>query len=187
LKVAAEEMETYVFERIQELAGNPDLLDRLVAEANERMQRQAPILAKRKGGLQKSLGDVKRSADRILAEWAALEAADGRLFLSEKLGELAQRRADLERGIGEIDEALKQLRQDIVSKETVRTMLAKVSEIYQELKPFEQKELMQLVVRRAEVSDKQITLELYGAPMTVAANGDGSGRLRSEPPNWLPR
>jgi hypothetical protein len=48
------------------------------------------------------------------------------------------------------------------------------------LTPFERKELMRLLLKRAEVGDRQIVLEIY--PVTTAPQGES----RSEAPNWLP-
>ena len=53
-----------------------------------------------------------------------------------------------------------------------------------ELTPFERKELIRLVLRRAEVGDRQIVLELYGTLTPEMATAQS--RSRSEPPNWLP-
>ena len=50
--------------------------------------------------------------------------------------------------------------------ETVRASLACFKDVYGQLTPFGRRELMRLLLRRAEVSDRQI--------------------VRSEAPNWLP-
>lgn len=53
-----------------------------------------------------------------------------------------------------------------------------------ELSPFEQKELIRLVLRRAEVGDRHVTLEIYPiAPQELAMP---QGASRSVTPNWLP-
>jgi len=50
--------------------------------------------------------------------------------------------------------------------------------------PLERKELMRLLLRRAEVSDRQIVLEIY--PIATPEMAAPQSRSRSEAPNWLP-
>ncbi len=184
LRVSATEVEGAVVQRIQELAAGDGLLERLVEGTNRRMLRQRPSLAARRRGLQKSLDEVKSEADKILVEWSALEGQAGRAFLADKLGELAQRRSDLERGIAEVDNGLRQLEREEVTAENVRAALSEFSGVYACLMPFERKELVRLVLHRAEVSERRMVLELY--PIRAPELKTAQSLLRSEPPNWLP-
>ena len=185
LRVVAEEVEGAILGRVRELAASDGLLERLVDETNRRVSRQKPALSARRRSLQKSLDGVRAQADKALAEWSALEEHAGRAFLTEKLGEPAQRRSDLERGVAEADEALQRVERDQVTAETVRSALSEASRVYACLTPFEQKELMRLVLHRAEVSERQILLELHAVPAPTLVMAQGLSR--SEPPNWYPR
>lgn len=74
-----------------------------------------------------------------------------------------------------------------MDSERVRAALCQVKELFGALKPYEQRELMQLVLHRAEVNEEEITLELYplteaGLPEKLGAEGD----LVRMPPDWLP-
>jgi chromosome segregation ATPase len=160
------------------------LVERLAEEKNRRMARERPALAARRRSLQKKLDRNKGHADKVLAACPALEEHAGRAFLTDKLGELAQRRSDLEQGIAEVDEALKRVELDQVTAETVRSTLREFSRVYACLTSFEQKELMRLVLRRAEISKRQIVLELHAVPAPRLAVAQSL--QRSEPPNWLP-
>ena len=71
-----------------------------------------------------------------------------------------------------------------MTPDAVRSALGKFSEVYACLTPFERKELIRLVLRRAEVGDRQVVRELYGTLTPEMATAQS--RLRSEPPNWLP-
>ena len=66
----------------------------------------------------------------------------------------------------------------------MRSALGKFSEVYACLTPFERKELIRLVLRRAEVSERQIVLELY--PIRGSQLEMAQSCLRSEPLDWLP-
>jgi site-specific DNA recombinase len=184
LRVSAEEIESAVLGRIQELAGDHDLLDRLVDETNRRLARQRPVLLNRRRRLQKGLDEVSSQAERILTEWTALDQEAGRAFLTEKLAGLAARRADLERGLIDAERALSQLEEGQVTARKVQAALGEFSKVYGCLTPHERKELIRLALRRVEVSDRQISMELYAfaAPQMEVAQS----RSRPEPPNWLP-
>ena len=184
LRVAAEEIEGAVVQRIGQLAAEDGLLERLAEETNRRMARQKPSLADRRRASQKSLDKVKAEADKLMGDWSGLEEEGGRAFLMDKLGALAERRSDLEHGIAETEKALKLLDGEQVTAEAVRAALAEFRDVYTCLTPFERKELMRLVLRRAEVSERQIVLELY--PVQVPHMEMAQSHSRSEPPNWLP-
>ena len=71
--------------------------------------------------------------------------------------------------------------------ELVRAALGQIKELFGALKPYEQRDLMRLVLHRAEVNEREITLEVYAMteadlPEKVVAEGD-MVRMR---PDWLP-
>lgn len=79
------------------------------------------------------------------------------------------------------------MEREAVDTGMVRAALGQVKELFGALKPYEQRELMQLVLRRAEINEREITLEVYALneaslPEKVGANGE-MVRMR---PVWLP-
>ncbi len=160
------------------------MLEFLVGETNKRMLRRRPVLERQRRSLQRTLDEVRAEADGILAGWTGLEQESGRSFLTEKLGELAERRNELEHGLADISHALAQIEGQRVTAETVRASLTRFKEVYEHLTPFERKELLRLLLHRAEVSDRQIVLEIY--PVTEQEMAMPQSRSRSEAPNWLP-
>ena len=179
--------------RLGELAREESLLERLVAETNARLQRQAPALLKQRRGLQKSLDEVNGTADRLLTGWASLDDDSvSNAFISEKLNQLSRQRGDLESGIAEIDSALEAARKQAVNVTEVRQALANIAEVYACLQPFEQKELMQLILQGAEISERQMVLEIRSEAFISADEPQrrevgAKGKVRFEPTNWLPR
>ena len=184
LRVAADEIEDAVAQRIQDIAADDRALEFLVGETNKRMLRRRPSLEKQRRGLQRTLDEVRSGADGILAGWAGLERESGRVFLTEKLSELARRRSDLEQSLIEVNQALAQIHEERVTAATVRASLTRFRDVYAHLKPGERKELMRLLVHRAEVSERQIVLEIY--PVTAPEMAMPQSRSRSEASNWLP-
>ena len=76
-----------------------------------------------------------------------------------------------------------------MSAEAVQLALANVDEVYEHLKPHERKELMRLLLQRAEVADHSIVLEIRGAACVGLADTRGAPRVgasRYEAPKWLP-
>lgn len=184
LRVAADEIEDAVAGRIQAIAADDEALEFLVGETNKRMLRRKPSLERQRRALQRTLDEVRAEAAAVLSEWASLEQESGRDFLTEKLGELAERRSELEHGLADISHALAQIEGQRVTAETVRASLTRFSDVYAHLTPFERKELLRLLLRRAEVGDRQIVLEIY--PVAVPHMAMPQNRSRSEAPNWLP-
>ncbi len=59
-----------------------------------------------------------------------------------------------------MDGALRHIQTGTLTAEPIRDALSYITEIYAQLKPLEQKELFRLLVKRAEVSERRIRLEL---------------------------
>ncbi len=67
--------------------------------------------------------------------------------------------------------------------------MANAHEVYEHLRPHERKELMRLLLQRAEVGDRSIVLEIRGAACAGLAETPGApgvGASRYEAPVWLP-
>lgn len=93
----------------------------------------------------------------------------------------------MEHGLAGVQQELNNLNQDAVDTELVRAALGQIIESFGALKPYEQRELMELVLKRAEINRGDITLGVYaltkaGLPEKVGAEGDMVRML----PDWLP-
>ena len=187
LKISADEMESAILERIKYLANNSITLERLTQETNIRLLKQKPALEKQRQCLQKSLAEVIGQADKLLEHLSNTGEQLGNEFVKEKLNSLAQRRAELETGITEADEALKQLNEQSVSAETVRSALANINDVYSQLKPFERRELIGLILKSAEVNEREIVLEIYAlGEQQVSPESIKQSEMVRLLPNWLP-
>ncbi len=178
MRIVASEVEDAVLGRLGTLASDERLLADLVTETNRRLSRQAPVLRKRLRALERERDQVRGEADQLLSEWASLADSPTRGFLTDRLDGLATRRSDLERGIGEAQEALRGIEGTAVAEATVREALANAHRVYEHLRPHERKELMRLLLKSVEVGDRRMVLELYGTTER--------GAPRSETMSWLP-
>jgi site-specific DNA recombinase len=162
LRVVAAEVEDAVIGRIAALAENTGLVEALVTETNARLQRRSPVLARQQKALGRRLADVKGQAGALLSQWEQLERDHGRGFITEKLAELSQRRTELEQGMEQVQATLGQVRTSAMTAKAVQDALRRVHELYGYLQPHEQKELIALVVRKVEVCDRALVLEING-------------------------
>ena len=133
--------------------------------------------------------DLRRyeEADKLLTELVSMDQQAGQSFVKGKLNDLGQRQTDLEHGLGEIQQELDRLGQEAVDAEMVRGALGQAKELFGALKPYEQRELMKLVLKRAEVNEREISLEVYA--LTAAASpgeGHAEGDVVRMRPVWLP-
>ena len=151
-----------------------------------------PGLVKQRQGLQKSLDEVNRTADRLLTGWASLEDdSASNAFISDKLHHLSAQRGDLESGIGEIDGALEAAQQQTVDVTDIRRAMGSITEVYNCLQPYERRELMQLILQGAEINEREMVLEIrtgacMGATDIKRGEVGAKGGLRFEAPDWLP-
>ncbi len=112
------------------------------------------------------------------------------MFVEEKLAELGKLRSGLQTSLEEIDTTVTQIRANAVDEEKVLSALKQFPKLYAQLAPFQRKELVRLVVAKAEVGDGVVRLHFHGKPAseatleTLRAPG-GSVPRRSERSNWL--
>ena len=187
MRVATHEVEEAIVDRLQLLAEDPELLDRLTDETNRRLQQSRPKLEHHRAGLEKDLKEVRAMADKLITELISMDQQAGQAFIKEKLNDLGQRQLDLEHGLAEVQLDLDGLDREAVDTELVRAALGQVKELFGALKPYEQKELMQLVLQRAEVSEREITSEVYALTAAPLPEKVGSaGEMVRMRPDWLP-
>ena len=139
LRVVADEIEGAVLDHIGELAQTEGLLERLVEETNTRLLKQKPALLRQQKALWRNLAEVNARAGSLLTEWSTVTADHGKRFVTEKLTELAERRAALERGVAELEQQLAKVQDKAVTAEVVRAALSQVQQVYACLKPYEQR------------------------------------------------
>lgn len=188
LRVSAGEVEGAVLARMQELGSDSELLDRVTIDTNTRLQRQLPKLRRRRASLLKTLAAVGAQAEHQLQGWSSLTDEQARTFATDALRALAKWRDDLKQGIADVDAEIQGLEGATVCAETVRETLGTIREVYECLQPYERKELVRLLLQRAEVGERRITLEIRGGlqvlPTTMAEAAKSRSRL--ERPSWLP-
>ena len=97
-------------------------------------------------------------ADKLITEWVSMDQQAGQSFVKEKLNGLGQRQMDLQHGLAEVQQEMDLMERESVNTDLVRTALGQVKELFGALKPYEQRELMQLVLQRAEVNEREIML-----------------------------
>ena len=187
MRVAAHDVEEAIVDRLRLLAEDHELLDRLTTETNRKLPQGRPKLARQQAGMEKDLKEVKTMADKLLTELGSMDQQTGQSFVKEKLNDLGQRQLDLEHGLAEVQQEMDSMEREAVDTGMVRAALGQVKELFGALKPYEQRELMQLVLQRAEINEREVTLEVYALneaslPETVGANGE-MVRMR---PDWLP-
>jgi hypothetical protein len=145
----------------------------VVAETNARLVARAPALEKQHKTLRRQRDRLNAEAGKLLRNWSDLRGSEAQGLLREQLEEVAQRRTDLER-----------------RPAVVRAALRDVGQVYAHLKPYEQRELMRLVVHKAEGGDEEIVLEVNGS-LAYAGTGKQKSVLNSsarfQSPDWLPK
>lgn len=104
MRVAAHEVEEVIVDRLQLLAGNQELLARLTAETNRKLQLGRPKLEREMAGLEKDLKEVKAMADKLLTELVSMDQQAGKSLVKDKLNDLGQRQMDLDHGLEEVQQ-----------------------------------------------------------------------------------
>ncbi len=192
LRIPAGEVEKVVLSRIRELAKKPALLTPLVAETNRRLTDELPELEARRKVAVQELAAVSADADATFRHAAALDGSAASVFVREKLERLAVQRKGLESTVVELDDAIDKIRRTAVDQEKVVAAINRFRKVYAKLQPYQRKEMIRLVVARAEVSELSLRLQLHGNPASEEVfekikAPEGGPLRRFEPFKWLRR
>jgi site-specific DNA recombinase len=188
MRVAAEEVEGAVMQRIKYLASDSDMLQRLTKETNTRLLKRKPALERQRQGLLKKLAEVKGQASKLLDHWSSLKDQAGDGFVKEKLNDLERQKTELETGLLEADESLRQIQEQAVTVDAVKQALTRIDEVYEHLMPFEKRDLMRLVLKQVDVNERQIALQIYalGEEHMSLCQNVKPGEVVRPSLNWLP-
>jgi hypothetical protein len=114
--------------------------------------------------LQKELEIIRNFADGILAKWAQPANSEASAFLKNKQEELATRRTEMESGLASLEAMITEIEREAVTQELVTMALGKITGVFGALPRYQKKEMIRLVLHRAEISDSRLRLALHGRP-----------------------
>jgi hypothetical protein len=158
----------------------------IIKSTNKKLQKELPQLKEQKTLLQKELTEIKNFADGIMDKWASMVGEDSSLFLKEKLDKLGKRRKEIETGIQTLEEMIGEIERESVSQELIMLALNKFTDVFDHIPPYQQKELLRLVLHRAVLSPVKIKIALYGRPPEIGQFPLCESEIRSQIPTWLP-
>jgi hypothetical protein len=185
-KVPADEIEGVVLKRIKDLSAKRDIMESIIKSTNEKLQKELPELKEQKTLLQKELTEIKNFADGIMNKWASLASEDSSLFLKDKLDQLGKRRKEIETGVQALDEMIEEIERESVTQELVILALNKFTDVFEHIQPYQQKELLNLVLHKAILAPDRIKIALYGRPPEIGLLPLCESEMRSQIPVWLP-
>jgi hypothetical protein len=119
----------------------------------------------------------------LITQWSALAGEDGTQFLKEKLDDLGKRRGQIEESLASLEIALGDVERDTLDQELVVRALADFSDVFAELKPYQQKGLLRLVLHKAILGPDYVKIALYGRPPEIGPLSEGESRFQTF--KWL--
>lgn len=186
VKVPADEIEGVVLRRIRELSTKKDIVESIITSTNEKLQKELPELKEQKTLLQKEPTEIKNFADGIMNKWASLASEDSSLFLKDMLDQLGKRRKEIETGIQALEEMIEEIERESLTQELVMLSLNKFTDVFDHIHPYQQKELLSLVLHKAILAPDNIKVALYGHPPEIGLLSICESEIRSQTSIWLP-
>ncbi len=188
-KMPADEIEHVIIDRVKELSTREDSVSTMIREANAVLQKELPQLKNQRDALQRRLEEIKSQADGIMIKWTSLATSNNSIFLREKLDELAKERKDAETGLVGLDIQIADIQSEAIRKDDVMTALGKFTTIFDTLPPYQKKEIIRLVMKKAVLNPEGIKIALIGKPPNSGLFDEmaSDGKIRCQTSIWLPR
>jgi len=130
---------------------------------------------------------MKNFADGIMNKWASLASEDSSLFLRDKLDQLGKRSKEIETGIQALEEMIQEIERESVTQELVMLALNKFTDVFDHIQPYQQKELLSLVLHKAILAPDSIKIAFYRRPPETGLLSLYESEIRSQTPIWLPK
>ena len=187
-KLPADEIEGIIIKRIKYLSSDSEIMEKLIANTNDKLMKDIPQLKNRKTHLQKELTEVKAFADGIMNKWTVMATDESSVFLKERLNELSQRRKEIESGLASLENMISEIEQEAISKELIMLTLTQFSDMFDNIKLYRQKALMRLVLNKAILSPTKIKVALYGRELHTGLLDEyksDSEETHCQMSNWL--
>ncbi len=186
-RVPANEIERIVLDRIRELSNQRDIMADIVKSTNKKLKKELPQLKEQKALLQKEHTEIKDFAAGIIDKWASMASEDSALFLKDKLDQLGKRRREVESGIEALEEMVTEIERESVSQELVMLALNKFTDVFGQLQPYRQKELLRLVLHKAVLAPDNMKIALYGRSPNIELFSASESDRFVQTSTWLPR
>lgn len=186
-KVPASEIESLILGRIKKISKKKEIIDAIVKQTNLNLQKELPVIKEQRTVLMSELEKTKEFAEGIINKWESLGDDESSIFIKEKLEKLGKRRKDIESGIQSLNEMIEEIERETISQEMVELALGKFNDVFQHIKPYQQKELVGMVVHKAIVGPEKLKIALYGRLPDIDAVTNASVHARSMTPVWRPQ
>jgi len=84
------------------------------------------------------------------------------------------------------EEMIEEIESKSVTQELVMLALNKFTDVFDHIQPYQQKELLSLVLHKAILAPDSIKIALYGRPPDTGLLSLYESEIRSQTPIWLP-
>ncbi|MFH1093695.1 MAG: recombinase family protein [Candidatus Omnitrophota bacterium] len=161
-RVPAKEIEDFVIGYIKNLANEKETLKNIIRFTNSKLQTELPQLVTQRKNMHAELENVKRFAQGILDQWTSMATNENAMFLKDKLNELGKRRKAIEDGISNLEIMIEEIQRESVNQDMIELMLSKFADIFNTIPPYQQKELINILLHKAILSPTETRIALYG-------------------------
>ena len=184
-KVPANEIEGLIIQRIRRLALQSDIISGIVKTTNAKIQNEAPKLIEQKRLLQRELSETNQSIDQIITNLPQLETQDNNQVIKERLDEYARRSKDIKEEVKKLEKQMNDINYNSVNQEKILTILSHFSRVFNNIKPYEQKILLKLILHKAVLGNNKLKIALSGYTPDAELFQKFDSTVRFQPSTWL--
>lgn len=189
-KIPQEEAERAARELVVGVLREDRLLEKIVHRTNELLLQELPKLLKQRQERQQQLATINAQAQKIMDEY--LDKPDFGPFVKDRLSILVDQRSAVEKGLATLSQMVDDIEQRTIDRTLVEKLLKSFDEVFgEDLKPYQRRELLQRVLQRIQVSDREIRAAVKvhrpspdGNIVPIHQSDVGSSHPSGEPLKW---
>jgi site-specific DNA recombinase len=186
VKVSAERIETAVKDRFKKLAQNPDLIEALIKESRKYVSEEIPKLRAREAQLMEQRVALMKNLDAIIEKMKLLDNETFKSYIKGKEKEFGDRISQVDTSIEEVRQEIKNRERESISPDLVMETLQNFTDVFDHLDPYEQQQFLKIFVKRIELYEDELRVEIVGDQYVPSIKKNGSDTWFSQPMEWLP-
>ena len=160
-RVSSPEVEGIVIKRLEQLSKRSDIINEIIQIANSKHDIELPFLQQQKKLKLKELEHANDTVSVLMKDYASV-SQDVKGIFTQQLEKLGKTIGEIKTFINSLDLKVGGIKDGMVTQEVVMHALGKFSEVISKIPPYEQKELIQLILQKAILKTDKMEIALFG-------------------------
>lgn len=184
--ISAEVLEGLVLKRIDEIAQNEILLQRLVSKASGEASFKVKDLEEKKVLLKLRIKELEKKGSLLANKLVEIEGKSAERFILKEIETVDKDLKGLEQGLKGVEFEIDRWRDYVLNAEIIKDSFRYFSRVFSQLSPHEKRSLIRLLIKEVAFSNEEVTINFFEVPEEEIQLESIQKVGFDQPISWLP-